>query len=117
MNVQAYALRKGSADIKMGSKEVPFYKPEISLAIFERAIAGLDIATGLIKVTRGYRTVGPPTSNYREGNATIQFEVLSNNSTYNTTTNKPNPPLRLGRLTDMQGEQFHYGRVLKPVRP
>ena len=117
MNVQAYASRTGSANIKIGFKEVPFYQPEISVVIFERAIAGLDIATGLINVTSSYRTVGPPTSDYREGNATIQFEVLSNNSTYNTTSNKPNPPSRFGRLTDMQGEQFHYGKVLKPVKP
>ena len=117
MNVQTYALRTSSANIKVGFKEVPYYQPEISLEIFERAIAGLDIATGLINVTSSYRTVGLPTSNYREGNATIQFEVLSINSTYNTTTNKPNPPSGLGRFTDMRGEQFHYGKVLKPVKP
>ena len=117
MNVQAYVLRISSANTKIGFKEVPFYQPALSLAIFERAIAGLDIATGLVNVTSSYRTVGLPTSTYREGNSTIQFEVLSNNSTYNTTINKPDPPSRLSRFTDMQGEQFHYGKVFKPVKP
>ncbi|KAF6219848.1 hypothetical protein HO133_003673 [Letharia lupina] len=96
-------------------QEVPFYQPEIALAIFERAIAGLDIATGLVNVTSGYRTFGPPTSDYREGNATVQFEVVNTNTTYNTTTNEPNPPL-MGRFAKRQGEQLHYGKVLKPVK-
>ena len=86
------------------------------MTIFERAIAGLDIATGLINVTSGYRTVGPPTSDYREGNATIQFEVVNSNTTYNTTTNEPNPPFKKGRYRNEQGEQSRYGKVLKPVK-
>ncbi|CAD6594526.1 MAG: hypothetical protein ASARMPREDX12_009293 [Alectoria sarmentosa] len=97
--------------------EVPFYQPEIALAIFERAIAGLDIATGLVNVTSGYRTVGPPTSDYREGNDTVQFEVVNTNTTYNTTTNEPNPPSEKGCLAKRQGEQSHYGKVLKPAKP
>lgn len=72
--------------------EVPFYQPLASLAIFERAIAGLDIATGMVPATEGYLTVGPATSTYREGNGTVQFDVLPSNATYNTTTNAPNPP-------------------------
>ena len=82
------------------------------MAIFERSIAGLDIATGLVNVTSSYRTVGPAASNYREGNATIQFEVLGTSTTYNTSVNGPNPPFRKGRST--QGEQSQYGKVLKP---
>jgi hypothetical protein len=35
--------------------------------------------------------VGTPTSDYREGNATIQFEVLPANATYNTALNGPDP--------------------------
>ena len=108
--------RSGSANSEALIQEVPFYQPETSLAIFERAITGLDIATGLVNVTSGYRTVGPPTSAYREGNATVQYEVVSINSTYNTTINKPNPPLRKDRATHRQGEQSHYGKVLKPVK-
>jgi len=36
-------------------------------------------------------TVGTPTSDYREGNATIQFEVTPANATYNTALNGPDP--------------------------
>lgn len=97
--------------------EVPFYQPEVSLAIFERAIAGLDIATGSINITNTYQSAGPPTSDYREGNTTIQFKVIETNTTYNTSTNEPNPPFRLDQFTKGQGEQFHYGKILKPVKP
>lgn len=88
----------------------------IALAIFGRAIAGLDIATGSINVTSGYRTSGPPTSDYREGNATVQFEVVGTNSTYNTTTNEPNPPSKKGRFAKRQGEQLRYGKPFRPVK-
>ena len=72
--------------------EVPFYQPLASLEIFGRAIQGLDIATGLTKVPAKSKfvTVGTPRSLYREGNSTVQFEVLPTNSTYNTTLNGPN---------------------------
>lgn len=70
---------------------VPFYQPLAALTLFERAINGLDIATGTQRVTSDYLTVGTPKSTYREGNATIQFEVLPSNATYNTTLNGPNP--------------------------
>ena len=39
----------------------------------------------------GYVTVGTPTSTYREGNSTIQFQEVNVTDTYNTTTNAPNP--------------------------
>ncbi|KAM0801207.1 putative serine carboxypeptidase [Usnea florida] len=97
--------------------EVPFYQPEVALAIFERAIAGLDIATGRVTVTSEYQTIGPPTSDYREGNATVQFEVVNTNATYNTSTNEPGPPARRRRSAKMKGEQLHYGKVLNPVKP
>lgn len=73
--------------------EVPFYQPLAALALFERALLRNDIATGKEHMTqRGcYRTVGTPTSDYREGNSTIVFEVLPRNATYNTTLNGPNP--------------------------
>lgn len=72
--------------------EVPFYQPEIALAILTRAIAGKDLATGKHHVKPGssYTTHGPFESNYREGNSTIQFNVLPVNATYNTTINGPN---------------------------
>jgi hypothetical protein len=78
--------------------EVPFYQPLVSLAIFERSTGAKDIATGTIDVTPEYKTVGTPKSTYREGNSTIQFEVLNVTATYNTTTNMPNPPSTRRRL-------------------
>jgi hypothetical protein len=60
--------------------------------MFERAITGLDIATGTELVDSTYVTVGTKTSDYREGNGTIQFEVIPVGATdYNTTINEPNP--------------------------
>ena len=69
--------------------EVPFYQPLASLAMFERAISGKDIATGTVDVTDSYKTVGTAKSLFREGNSTVQFSVLNNNATYNTNTNGP----------------------------
>jgi hypothetical protein len=71
--------------------EVPFYQPVVALEMFERAIAGLDIATGKTEVGAGYLTVGTVKSTYREGNGTIQTVPVPNSATYNTTTNMPNP--------------------------
>lgn len=96
--------------------EVPFYQPLVSLEIFERALHHKDIATGLVKATNGYMTVGPAESTYREGNSTIQFEVVNTTATYNTTTNEPNPPSNRGRFMKRGAERSQYGRVLKPVK-
>ena len=76
--------------------EVPFYQPLASLEIFHRAINRLDIATGQVKIRTGgygdgYRTIGPSKSTYREGNGTVQYEVLPVTAHYNTKTNKPDP--------------------------
>ncbi|KAJ5246511.1 hypothetical protein N7468_001494 [Penicillium chermesinum] len=73
--------------------EVPFYQPLAALEFFTRAISRKDIATGKKTTSHhgGYRTVGPPTSDYREGNSTIVFKVLNSTATYNTTLNGPNP--------------------------
>ncbi|KAF4544455.1 Carboxypeptidase s1 [Lasiodiplodia theobromae] len=71
--------------------EVPFYQPLASLEMFERALKGVDLATGKEVVGAGYVTVGTPTSEYREGNATVQMEVLPSDATYNTTLNAPDP--------------------------
>ncbi|KAF7712630.1 Carboxypeptidase, partial [Penicillium ucsense] len=73
--------------------EVPFYQPLASLELFERALARKDIATGEKAVSShcGYKTHGPPTSDYREGNATIVTKILPTNSTYNTSLDGPDP--------------------------
>jgi len=90
--------------------EVPFYQPLISLAIFERAIDGKDIATGKKTVRSGYKTVGPAESTYREGNSTIQFSVLPSNATYNTNINMPNPPAKGRVRREMKGGRRGRGR-------
>ncbi|KAG0646697.1 Serine carboxypeptidase B [Hyphodiscus hymeniophilus] len=69
--------------------EVPFYQPLAALEIFERAINGKDIATGKTKPGPKYLTEGTAESTYREGNSTIQFEVLPSNARYDTTTGEP----------------------------
>jgi hypothetical protein len=69
--------------------EVPFYQPLAALEIFERALKQVDVATGRDKLDPSYRTEGTPTSTYREGNATMQFEVTPANATYNTVLNAP----------------------------
>lgn len=73
--------------------EVPFYQPEVALAMFERAIGAKDIATGLTDVVPGtvYITNGTAKSTYREGNSTVQYDVIPNSATYNTSLNAPNP--------------------------
>ena len=78
--------------------EVPFYQPVAALAIFERAIKNLDIATGTVKAKKDYKTGGTPKSTYREGKSTIQFSVLDPNATYDTTTNQPGPPMSMHAL-------------------
>jgi carboxypeptidase C (cathepsin A) len=77
--------------------EVPFYQPVVALEMFERAVKGLDIATGKEVVKKGYLTKGTLKSTYREGNSTIQFKNVGTDRTYNTTTNRPNPPKRARR--------------------
>lgn len=70
--------------------EVPFYQPLVALQMFERAICGKDIADG-DHSWHHYKSVGTAESTYREGNGTVQFDVVPTDTTYNTTTNAPNP--------------------------
>lgn len=70
----------------------PFFQPLATLEMFERAIAGRDIATGTQLVDPGYVTVGPPQSLYRQGNATVETQALPRNATYNHQTNRANKP-------------------------
>ena len=77
------------ARIYESGHEVPFYQPVVALEVFERAIKGLDIATGKTVVGAKYLTKGTAKSTYREGNSTIQFKKVGADRTYNTTTNKP----------------------------
>ncbi|KAL8922365.1 MAG: hypothetical protein Q9208_005218 [Pyrenodesmia sp. 3 TL-2023] len=92
--------------------EVPFYQPLVSLEIFERAIKGRVIATGQTDVFgSGYQTVGSAESTFREGNGTIQFDVLNSTATYNTTTNEPNPPVSSGMKALMKRSRRPFKRV------
>lgn len=47
---------------------VPFYQPEASLAMFNRIIRGLDVATGEHKIHDDYSTVGDMKSTYSQKN-------------------------------------------------
>ncbi|KAI2471716.1 carboxypeptidase S1 [Annulohypoxylon bovei var. microspora] len=69
--------------------EVPFYQPLAALEYFERAIKGHDIQSGKGPVHAEYLTHGTKKSTYRQGNATVQWDVLPANTTYDTTTNQP----------------------------
>ena len=71
--------------------EVPYYKPLVSLEMFERVVNGMDIETGETKLTGQYRTEGPKSSTYREGNSTIQLDVIGEDDdvVYNVITNLP----------------------------
>jgi carboxypeptidase D len=100
------------ARIYESGHEVPFYQPLVSLELFHRAIAGLDIATGEVLYTPDYKTVGTPKSTYREGNGTVQFEVLPWDATYNTTTNEPNPGS--GSMGSDGKERKRTKRAFKP---
>jgi len=99
--------------------EVPFYQPLAALEIFERAVTGKDIETGTKTVHPGYLTVGTSTSDFIEGNSTIQFVGLPDTATYNTTTNAPNPLPPTKRAADNRrsyGMLSHAGKRFKPGR-
>ncbi|KAL8905349.1 MAG: hypothetical protein Q9207_002697 [Kuettlingeria erythrocarpa] len=94
--------------------EVPFYQPLVSLEIFERAVAGKDIATGRLDAGNGgYRSVGSARSTFREGNGTIQFEVVNATATYNTTSNEPDIPVGSIGLKALMKKRSR--RPFKPV--
>lgn len=90
---------------------MPFYQPLASLELFERAIAGKDLATGTRTVRPSYKTRGTAKSTYREGNATVQFVEVPQDATYNTTTNEPNPV----NGTETKREVENKRRSLVPV--
>ncbi|KAI1781398.1 alpha/beta-hydrolase [Hypoxylon cercidicola] len=69
--------------------EVPFYQPLAALEFFDRVIKGHDVQTGKHPVNRNYMTHGTKKSTYRQGNSTMQYEVLPANATYDTITNTP----------------------------
>lgn len=80
--------------------EVPFYQPVVALEMLNRTIAGYDIATGKVKVTADYITHGPVDSTFVDGNATVTYDIVPNNATYNYTYNQPNPPYNVTPIAD-----------------
>jgi len=54
------------------------------LELLSRAVHGLDVRTGgqAAVIDRGYRTVGPLTSEFSKGNATAQWVVLPADTVY-----------------------------------
>ena len=75
--------------------QVGFFQSLAEQAIFERTIRGVDISLGQQNVRQPvnaslHRSEGPSMRFYVEGNATVQYHVLPESTTYNTTTNKPN---------------------------
>lgn len=97
--------------------EVPFYQPLASLEIFERALKQVDIATGKEKLRSDYKTVGTPTSSYREGNKTIQMEVTPANATYNTMLNAPDPSPTWAAVNSTTKAQSKKRNLKKEGRP
>lgn len=73
-----------------------FYEPAGALAVFERAITGRDVATGLAPATaagamNGTAVAGgrPTAGLFREGASTIRMQVSPPGSVYNTRTHLP----------------------------
>jgi carboxypeptidase D len=84
------------------------------LEIFERAINGKDIATGKVRPGAMYLTEGPTESTFREGNSTIQFDVVPTNATYDTATNVPGKRDELGMVKRAApGVLSHAGKRFK----
>ncbi|KAL9624548.1 MAG: hypothetical protein Q9160_001212 [Pyrenula sp. 1 TL-2023] len=77
--------------------EVPFYQPVVSLEMFERSYSFKDVATGETDLGPDYATSGTPTTTFFEGPGTVQFEVLPENSTYNTETDQPDGAAAVAR--------------------
>jgi Serine carboxypeptidase len=99
--------------------EVPFYQPLVSLEMFDRVINGKDIETGKTKLKPGkkYLTKGTAKSTYREGNSTIQPDLVDTDCTYNTTTNAPNPCKSSSDKRSLEKRTFigHSTKLFKPV--
>jgi Serine carboxypeptidase len=105
------------ARIYESGHEVPFYQPLAALELFERALNRKDIATGKQAISASFKTAGSTTSTYREGNGTVQYEVVPTDATYNTTTNKPNPYKSQSQSKAAKKEDSAHGRSSSHRRP
>jgi hypothetical protein len=70
---------------------VPFFQPLLALEMFTRVINDLDIASGTSTINASYLTKGTQYSTFREGNSTVQLEVVGENDVvvYDHETNLP----------------------------
>jgi hypothetical protein len=84
--------------------------------MFERAINGKDIATGTKTPSYGFFTQGSKENTYREGNSTIQFDLLPSNSTYPPADPSGNKEKRSGFVRPATGMLSHTGKKFKPQR-
>lgn len=92
------------ARVYYSGHKVPFFQPLLALEFFERVINGKDVATGASIVDGTYKTVGTAESTFREGNATVQFDVVDSSATYNVTTGAPNPVASNGTAPAVEGQ-------------
>lgn len=87
-----------------------FQAPEAALQIFQRALTGMDIATGKVPMALGgnMTTKGSMTSTFKEGPGTIQMKAVPADATYNADTHVPNVPAGLaagsGKIADASGQ-------------
>ena len=61
--------------------EVPYYQPKASLALFNRTLEHLDIATGLEKVTAEYETTGNANATHTESYVALPSSTAMPSST------------------------------------
>ncbi|KAI6708701.1 hypothetical protein JHW43_008775 [Diplocarpon mali] len=68
-------------------------EPEATLKIQQRTIAGMDIATGKVRMALGgnITTKGARETTFREGPATVQMKKVPKGSTYDPNTHVPVP--------------------------
>lgn len=88
-----------------------FYEPAGALAVFERAISGRDVATGLAPAATNGTTAAagavarPAAGLFREGAGTIRMQVTPPGSVYNTRTHLPETGTSGDRLLLASKEQ------------
>jgi hypothetical protein len=69
--------------------EATFYQPLMAYTLFERALMGMDVATGTVLVNDGFLTTGPATDTLRQGNSSILESVTPGEATFNIATGRP----------------------------
>ncbi|KAH8888075.1 alpha/beta-hydrolase [Thozetella sp. PMI_491] len=90
-----------------------FHAPEAALRVFERAMTGMDIATGTMPMALGKNitTKGSQTSTFREGSGTVQTKAVPAGAIYNPDTHLPEIPAGLattsGKVIDTETDMLH----------